>query len=205
MEAGRDIDAPAPLVEDVKLWLPSDVPAHHKATIAADSLYEGELRLHQEILDLFLQRQHLGDGVQAAAGKYRQAQGALVALGGEEKCGDFRVLLDEDLVLSEEVEADAVAMKQLSRLGRRDSRRGKMMSWIWTAMGGPDAETETLHESVRIEWAKACVHKFRWEEEVQCLREEMWRTLWSLDKVQSDWRDRSKSSGEFSQHNQVFV
>ncbi|SJK99382.1 uncharacterized protein ARMOST_02678 [Armillaria ostoyae] len=67
------------------------------------------------------------------------------------------------------------------------------MSWIWTAMGGPDAETETLHESVRIEWAKACACKFRWEEEVQCLREEMRRMLRSLDKAQSDWRDHSKS------------
>ncbi len=186
VEAERDIDAPAPLAEDVKLWLPSDVPAHHKVTVAADGLYEGELRLHQgqcsdalaQLRNKLLTKrflisfrntnivgQHMstrarsliasvGDGVQTAARKYRQAREALVALGGEEKCGDFRVLLDEDLVLSEEVEADAVAMKQLSRLGRRDSwvttgrmggtkkhvyisQKGKTMSWIWTAMGGP--------------------------------------------------------------------
>ncbi len=45
--------------------------------------------------------------------------------------------------------------------------------------------------AVRIEWAKACAHKFRWEEEVQCLREEMRQTLQSLDKAQHDWRNRS--------------
>ncbi len=45
--------------------------------------------------------------------------------------------------------------------------------------------------AVRIEWAKAHVRKFRWEEEVQCLREEMQRTLRSLDKAQCDWRNRS--------------
>ncbi len=108
----------------------------------------------------------VGDAVQATAKKYRQVRAALVALGGEGACGQFRVLLETDIVLSEEVKADAVAMKRLSKLGRRDSRattsrmgstkigkghvyisqKGKTMSWIWMAMGGPDSELVSLHE-----------------------------------------------------------
>ncbi len=108
----------------------------------------------------------VGDVVQATAKKYQQMRAALVALGGKGACGQFRVLLETDIVLSEEVEADAVAMKQLSKLGQRDSwatmsrmsstkigkghvyisQKGKTMSWIWMAMGGPDSELVSLHK-----------------------------------------------------------
>ncbi len=108
----------------------------------------------------------MGDAIQVAAKKYQQAWAALVALGGKESCRQFRVLLDADIILSKEVEVDAIAMKQLSRLGRQDSQvtmsqmgemkiskrhvyisqKGKTMSWIWMSMGGPDSETASLHE-----------------------------------------------------------
>ncbi|SJL18817.1 uncharacterized protein ARMOST_22418 [Armillaria ostoyae] len=48
VEVERDMDVLAPLAEDIKLQLPSDVPAYHRVTIAADSLYEGELCLYQD-------------------------------------------------------------------------------------------------------------------------------------------------------------
>ncbi len=46
-EEERDLDMLAPLAEDVKIWLPCDIPVHQKAAVAAESLYDGKLHLCQ--------------------------------------------------------------------------------------------------------------------------------------------------------------
>lgn len=90
-----------------------------------------------------------------------------MSLGGEEHCAGFKPLLDADLILWEKVEADAEATRHLGFLGWRDpwgvktsakwlkgkkkdhvyvSQKGRMMSWIWTAMGGPQSEAKSLNE-----------------------------------------------------------
>lgn len=166
----------------------------------------------------------VGDTVRSSAVKYREARKALMSLGGEEHCAGFKPLLDADLVLWEEVEADAEAMRHLGSLGRWEpkgvkasakqlkgkkkdhvyvSQKGRMMSWIWTAMGGPQSEAECLNKcetrrhllchtdlstaAIWIEWAKARARKCQWEKEVKCLKEEMRRTLQSLVKAEADW------------------
>ncbi|KAF9001842.1 hypothetical protein BDZ89DRAFT_968153, partial [Hymenopellis radicata] len=146
--------------------------------------------------------------------KYRHSRDRLVALVGEEACGPLRVLEDEDVKVYQTGESDEEAVRKLSRLEARNSRitsdsmsarlkktkrrdvsgeTRAVMSWIWTAEGGPDAnEDGYLHECVRIEWAKALARKTRWTEEVELLKEEMRRVLRSLRYEERIWMRRAE-------------
>ncbi|KAF9022411.1 hypothetical protein BDZ89DRAFT_1196078 [Hymenopellis radicata] len=146
--------------------------------------------------------------------KYRHCRDRLVALVGEAGCGPFRVLEDEDVKVYQTAESDEDAVRKLSRLEARNSRvtgdsvsarlkktkrrdvpgeTRAVMSWIWTAEGGPDAnEDGYLHECVRIEWAKALARKTRWTEEVEILKEEMRRVLRSLRFEEQRWMFRAE-------------
>jgi hypothetical protein len=76
-----------------------------------------------------------------------------LSLIGEEAC-TWRELLDSDLELHEEVQ-DGKVLRRLAKLGTERSRRHaaasherkKTLSWIWTAMGGPNrTEEEDIHD-----------------------------------------------------------
>ncbi|KAF8995279.1 hypothetical protein BDZ89DRAFT_925224, partial [Hymenopellis radicata] len=128
----------------------------------------------------------VSEKIKSHAMKYTAARNALISLVGADKCQEFRELKDGDLDLTEEAEQDAQATRRLGRAGSREARttaeavkrqvRDKM-SWIWTALGGPDDDApEMLHEvvlAVRLEFCKALARKTRWEEEVALLEEEM--------------------------------
>ncbi|KAF9001427.1 hypothetical protein BDZ89DRAFT_968328, partial [Hymenopellis radicata] len=149
-----------------------------------------------------------------SAAKYRHCRDRLVALVGEAGCGPLRVLQEEDVKVYQTAESDEEAVRKLSRLDARNSRitadsvsarlkktkrrdvageTRAVMSWIWTADGGPNADEDGyLHECVRIEWAKALARKTRWTEEVEHLKEEMRRVLRSLRSEESKWMGRAE-------------
>ncbi|KAF9004860.1 hypothetical protein BDZ89DRAFT_1049367 [Hymenopellis radicata] len=146
--------------------------------------------------------------------KYRHCRDRLVALVGEAGCDPSQVLEDEDVKVYQTAESDEDAMRKLSHLEAWNSRvtgdsvsarlkktkrrdvageTRAVMSWIWTAGGGPDAnEDGYLHECVRIEWVKALARKTRWTEEVEILKEEMRRVLRSLRFEEQRWMYRAE-------------
>ncbi|KAJ7774635.1 hypothetical protein DFH07DRAFT_732672 [Mycena maculata] len=138
--------------------------------------------------------ERIGERIEAGAVKYRRAREALIALWGSTACTHIRELRAIDIQLDEERESDSRARKKLGsirsskhrRQGPGLSSKEKSFSWIWTEGGGPGADEQELHDSVRVEWSKAKAQKERWEEEVELLREEMrrvlrflrWRAIW---------------------------
>ncbi|KAJ7043420.1 hypothetical protein C8F04DRAFT_1207359 [Mycena alexandri] len=225
-EDARDSELPPPRAEDVKLWLPSELPVEVREDGCRAGLpaMEGRLRegqcrdalvklrssLHTKRYLLtwrdsggvagqraatraFTLIGRVGERVDVAAVKYRGAREALVRLRGRARCDAWRELKATDIDLDDEREVDTNARRRLGLIGSKRSRRvaaagssRKTVSWIWTADGGPGDDEKELHDSVRVEWAKAKARKERWEEEVELLREEMrrvlrflrWRSLW---------------------------
>ncbi|KAH7905083.1 hypothetical protein BJ138DRAFT_1138372 [Hygrophoropsis aurantiaca] len=127
---------------------------------------------------------HISQRAMLCANKYRRARLALIAL-----CGDsfddhtFKVLEDSHLQLDGDGEDDAQARHALARAGRdtgpQTKRKGngkKVLSWIWTAGGGPDEENAGVHQ---CNCTRRMVQGPRTEsslsEEVDLLREEMRR------------------------------
>jgi hypothetical protein len=96
----------------------------------------------------------IGERVDVAAGKYRRARLALVALRGRETGTMFRELKPCDVQLDEEREIDARARKKLGNIGSTKHRRQgpamsskeRYLSWIWTEGGGPGENEKELHE-----------------------------------------------------------
>ncbi|KAF7294444.1 CxC2 domain-containing protein [Mycena kentingensis (nom. inval.)] len=70
------------------------------------------------------------------------------------------------------------------------SNSRRIMSWIWTAVGAFDANESHLHESMRVEWARALARKDRWTEEVALLEEEMRRVLRYLEWQANWWEEQ---------------
>ncbi|KAF9029643.1 hypothetical protein BDZ89DRAFT_934226, partial [Hymenopellis radicata] len=141
--------------------------------------------------------ERLGQSVKESTRKYRYCRDALRHIVGEEQCGEFRDLLDDDVDVPGLAEPDDDAVKELGRLGGRGGRHGapgetrSIMSWIWTAGGVSAEDNEYVHECVRIEWSKALARKARWGEEVETLKEEMRRVLRSVKSEEAEWRMRS--------------
>ncbi|KAJ6522620.1 hypothetical protein B0H19DRAFT_906707, partial [Mycena capillaripes] len=67
----------------------------------------------------------------------------------------------------------------------------KVLSWIWAAQAALDSDEQELHESLRVEWARAKAQKNQWEEEVNIIREEMRRVLWYLQWETVGWDARA--------------
>ncbi|KAF7329538.1 CxC2 domain-containing protein [Mycena kentingensis (nom. inval.)] len=138
----------------------------------------------------------VGDRVQREAIKYRDVRLALHRLKGPDHMPHFRELADSDLQVHIESESDAQARAALGRLGsaRRSrnepsvARRIAPVSWIWFV--GGDGDVRELHDSVRVQWAKARARRDRWTEEVELLQEEMRRVLRSLDWAEKQWQAR---------------
>ncbi|KAH7904935.1 hypothetical protein BJ138DRAFT_1106403 [Hygrophoropsis aurantiaca] len=222
----RDREALPPNVENIKLWLPSDLPPSDRLSGCVKDLPDMERKLREaqchDALDALRARLHakaylitfrnknmrgqvqstrsrtliarIGDRANFCAQKYRHARSALIRLSGQEFDGHtFKELLPTDLTLDCEDGADVQSQQALARAGKdtgprtkKKSNGRKILSWIWTAGGGPDEEQESgVHQSVRVEWCKARARKLRWSEEVDLLREEMRRALCFLE-----WRER---------------
>ncbi|KAJ7123795.1 hypothetical protein C8R43DRAFT_1135846 [Mycena crocata] len=144
----------------------------------------------------------VGERAEAYAKRYRRGWVALRALRGAEAYPHFRQLVPSDVQLDGDVgESDARSVKKLGMLasGRHREPRHlagttkRIMSWIWTTPGALDDKEERVHESVRVEWARAMARKERWEEEVMLLREEMRRVLRYLTWQAKWWRERVAS------------
>ncbi|KAF7344274.1 CxC2 domain-containing protein [Mycena venus] len=147
----------------------------------------------------------VGEGVQQLAARYTKGRDALVALGVEKDYLHLRELKQDDLRLDGDTDdSDMKAQKKLATIsaragqGARASRNmpgtsRRVMSWIWTAPGAFDQDGADLHlhDSIRVEWARAQARKERWEEEVMLLREEMRRVLRYLEWQARWWRDQA--------------
>ncbi|KAJ7717168.1 hypothetical protein DFH07DRAFT_973682 [Mycena maculata] len=141
----------------------------------------------------------VGDRVNASAAKYRKGREALVALKTDSFAPHFRELRDDDIRLDgDNGESDSAAKKKLAMIssgrGARAPRNApgqskRVMSWIWTTTAGPGDKEKDLHDSVRVEWARAKARKNRWEEEVLLLQEEMRRTLRYLEWQAGWWEE----------------
>ncbi|KAJ7484897.1 hypothetical protein B0H11DRAFT_2157487 [Mycena galericulata] len=142
----------------------------------------------------------VGDRVTLTAQKYRKGREALIALKGETHAPHFKELKDDDIRLDgDNGESDTAAKKKLAMIsagrGARAPRNApgqskRLMSWIWTTNVSSGDEEKDLHDSVRVEWARAKARKKRWVEEVLLLEEEMRRTLRYLTWQDEWWMAR---------------
>ncbi|KAF7315828.1 CxC2 domain-containing protein [Mycena indigotica] len=140
------------------------------------------------------------EGVTKAAAKYTEGYEALVHLKGKRYAPEFQKLDKAHLNTRIEIESDEDAARSLrtadgSRPTREETAAKKKktktapISWIWAA--GGQADGVELHDSMRVEWAKARARKERWNEEVELLREEMKRVMRSLKWEASEWQKRA--------------
>ncbi|KAJ7150425.1 hypothetical protein C8R46DRAFT_876075, partial [Mycena filopes] len=144
----------------------------------------------------------LGDRIAATGAKYREARAALLTIKGPNYAPRFKPLKEADLTLDGDVKDDkSAARKKMSmisagkggRVPRHVAGTSKtVLSWIWAAEGALDSTEKELHESLRVEWARAKARKTRWEEEVNLLREEMRRVLRYLEWETETWEQRAK-------------
>ncbi|CAK5273727.1 unnamed protein product [Mycena citricolor] len=232
----------APQAENIKLWMPSDMPAslgdnrgcalglvgmevRLRVAQCENSLAQVRARLHaKRHLILFRNTNvtgqvnstkartlidEIGEKVNISAARYRAGRAALVACGRISSFGHLRELAQGDLqmdgvaVVSENdaASSDASSAKKLAAFGtgrapRHDSGSSKRtMSWIWTAPGALDKAEEQLHDSIRIEWARARARRDRWSEEVIMLKEEMRRVCAYL-QWQSEWWSKRQAQRE---------
>ncbi|KAJ7062237.1 hypothetical protein C8F01DRAFT_986513 [Mycena amicta] len=231
-DARHDPDAPPPKVEDLKLYLPSDLTEEQRRTACigrvvdtearlrrgqcADALRDLRRRLHaQQHMVWFRDRNLVGqrsrtrsvtmmarmdEGKMRTVAKYRANQQAIVTLKGANYAPEFPKLEDSDINARSQLETDAEASGKLrnadgSRAARTEpntNRGPKKISWIWSA--GGDADQQELHDSIRVEWAKARARRERWDEEVELLREEMKRVLRYLRWEQEQWQARAHAA-----------
>ncbi|KAJ7450436.1 hypothetical protein FB451DRAFT_1566624 [Mycena latifolia] len=150
----------------------------------------------------------IGERVDALAKRYRKGREALLALEGGERYPHLKQLDDAHLTLDGDwMESDMEAREKLAMLGSGQGARAprvapgsskRTMSWIWTAPGALEDGEARLHESIRVEWARAHARKERWTEEVMLLREEMRRVLRYLTWQSGWWRERAALRTELS-------
>ncbi|THU87804.1 hypothetical protein K435DRAFT_866944 [Dendrothele bispora CBS 962.96] len=70
------------------------------------------------------------------------------------------------------------------------------ISWIWKEGGtGETLDDQTLGEIIRVKWCKSFARAKRWEEEVILVKEEMRRSLVTLEHNAMNWEGRKIYSG----------
>ncbi|KAI9070330.1 hypothetical protein FKP32DRAFT_1558146, partial [Trametes sanguinea] len=213
------------LIEDVRIGLPSEIHAAHRALAGTPRLQEMEARLReaqcrdalQEIRNrlhiinhLYRYKQanvrHQGPNTRVradlasqderkarAVDKYRRARRAMLTLSGPgEWEGRFRRLEDKDVRGLEEDDPDALAKRKRKRGDDPGPAEGhRTMSWIWNAS---DAHgSDSLADSLRVEWLKARARTMRWEEETRLLPEEMVRVLRTYKYEEMEWLERARA------------
>ncbi|KAK7031679.1 CxC2 domain-containing protein [Favolaschia claudopus] len=151
-EEKRDSESSAPLAEDVKVYLPSELPPGRR-NACGEKLRAKEARLRRGVLSdcvaklrrSLLAKRHLVDWREGAVGQrgttraatlvqrveeridsvakaYKRSRDALVALVGVGHC-DWRELLADDLRIDEELEDDTGARRRLGLVGSRTRER----------------------------------------------------------------------------------
>ncbi|KAK7046798.1 CxC2 domain-containing protein [Favolaschia claudopus] len=175
-DEGRDSELPPPLAEDVKIYLPSELPPTRRET-CSEKLREREARLRRGVLTdcvaklrrSLLAKRHLVDWREGAVGQrgttraatlvqrveeridglakgYRRSRDALVALVGVADC-DWRELRTEDLRVEEELEDDASARRRLGLVGSKTRERR-----ISKAVGKKLGEKEKKKGKQKMSW-----------------------------------------------------
>ncbi|KAJ7301216.1 hypothetical protein DFH08DRAFT_978997 [Mycena albidolilacea] len=148
--------------------------------------------------------------IDLAAGTYRQARSARLALAHAAGPSDWRLLDKGDLRMLED-EEEARKRKQRAMKGKRKEaaqldengevrgvpgmgEKTRLISWIWFSAGQSGGiMQENMHEGVRVEWCKAYARVKRWKEEVLLLQEEMVRCLRTLEWQATVWDERAKA------------
>ncbi|KAK7027809.1 CxC2 domain-containing protein [Favolaschia claudopus] len=151
-EERRDPELMPPLAEDVKIYLPSELPGNRREG-CSEKLREREARLRRGVLTdsvaklrrSLLAKRHLVDWREGAVGQrgttraatlvqrvderidgltkaYKRSRDALVALVGLGDC-EWRELRAEDLRVEEELEDDTVARRRLGLVGSQSRER----------------------------------------------------------------------------------
>ncbi|KAK7053871.1 CxC2 domain-containing protein [Favolaschia claudopus] len=151
-EETRNPDLPPPLAEDVRIYLPSELPARRRE-VCAEKLREREARLRRGVLAdsvaklrrSLLAKHHLVDWREGAVGQrgttraatlvkrveeriewiakgYKRSRDALVGLVGLGEC-DWRELRADDLRIEEELEDDTAARRRLGNVGSQTRER----------------------------------------------------------------------------------
>ncbi|KAF8216257.1 hypothetical protein K438DRAFT_1954884 [Mycena galopus ATCC 62051] len=193
-EEHRDSDAPPLKVEEIKLWLPSELTATARRTACRKGLVEVEAKRAATRSATLIGR--VGDRIARVASKYRHARSVLIELKGADFAPHFKVKLARLGSSKRSCNEPALgpAKKNKDSANEPDDpdepATMKQFSWIWTVGGGPGEDTEQLYDSVRIEWSKAKARRDQWVEEVQLLREEMKRVLRMLRWTSQRWASR---------------
>ncbi|KAJ6585954.1 hypothetical protein B0H19DRAFT_1250699 [Mycena capillaripes] len=148
----------------------------------------------------------LDERIRRLAGEYRAARRALVSLGPRLKETRWSFVLKE--LGAKDIRGMPRALfsdpekkkKGKKRQRQEEEEEPREMSWIWrtglsssvmaSASTSEEAAIKAMHESLRIEWAKARARARRWTEEVDLLEEEMRRILVFLEWKAQWWRER---------------
>ncbi|KAJ7718092.1 hypothetical protein B0H14DRAFT_2412596, partial [Mycena olivaceomarginata] len=142
--------------------------------------------------------------INIAAGTYRQARLAHIALVDIVSACGWKQLDKDDLQMPEDKE-EAKRRKQRAMKGKRKEaaqvnesgevrgvpgmgEKNHLISWIWLGAGhGGGVVGEGMHAAIRVEWCKAYARVKRWQEEVLLLQEEMCRCLRTLEWQAAVW------------------
>ncbi|KAJ7432735.1 hypothetical protein FB451DRAFT_1155630 [Mycena latifolia] len=199
-EASRDADEAPPKPEKIKLWMPSEMSAESGDDTLRGCVWgllgmEARMRVAQCENSLVALRSRL------------HAKRFLITFRNENVTGQLASSRAGTLIalIGERVDAHAKRYRtgrraKLAMLGSGQGARGpriapgtskRTMSWIWMAPGALEDGEERLHESIRVEWARAHARKERWTEEVMLLREEMRRVLRYLTWQSGWWTERA--------------
>ncbi|KAJ7707270.1 hypothetical protein B0H14DRAFT_2646846 [Mycena olivaceomarginata] len=149
--------------------------------------------------------------VDIAAGTYRQARLARIALVDIAGACGWKQLDKDDLRMPED-EEEAKRRKQRAMKGKRKEaaqvnesgevrgvpgmgEKNRLISWIWLGAGhGGGVVGEGMHAAIRVEWCKAYARVKRWQEEVLLLQEEMRRCLRTLEWQAAVWDGRAAAT-----------
>lgn len=161
--------------------------------------------------------QRLAAEVDFEGAKYNENRAAVLALGGE-----FALpkLEPDDLRSNTVISSDSSSARRINVVTSTAEgvvpvlNRQTTVSWIWTARGGALGDEPALHscelsvllaghilllmitKALRVEWLRASARLFRWNEEVQLLREEMRRVLRFLTSRSDWWLKKASEYGE---------
>lgn len=127
--------------------------------------------------------------VNLAVRRYRVARAALLVLDpGHYWRLQFKELKDEDN-RGPTPDSDDEPVVHRSRFSKKRGEGYYQPSWIWKvgAENVPE-EGDTLHASMRVEWARMLARAERWEEEEILVQEEMRRVVAFMEWKAENWR-----------------
>ncbi|KAG6819829.1 hypothetical protein H0H93_008178 [Arthromyces matolae] len=206
-------------VENIQLWLPSELAANGVNVSYELRSYEWQLRHGQahDALDevrnglriqayLYKHKDRYAVGVKAntrsnmaiqkatetvkeAAKRYRVARGALMTLANT----GIEIPLDWQSNLRPLRDEDC---RKLTEGLEGDSESRRTISWIWLEFPSAveQAEDPRLNDALRIEWCRARARRMRWAEEVELLQEEMRRIRQFLSYESDAWISRATTA-----------